>query len=202
MAPARRPGRRRPRRLGANRSTPRGACRGKRRRASAAYPAAVPKAVHGVGGSWHVRRRWSHRVGPETLYGRFRRRFLRISRRARDAADVDVVPDGCGVDALEAVALVLVALLVIAVLAFVIVPLLVAVVEVAVLLMLAALATAARIPFRRPWTIDAVGPNDAHHVWRVRGWRASRRACDHIASALATGRIPTQEEVTAATLSP
>lgn len=167
-----------------------------------AYRAAVSREVHGVGGTWQVRRRWSHRVGPETLYGRFRRRFLRISRRARDAAEADVVPDGCGVDALEALAAVLFAILFIAVLAFVIVPLLVAVVEVAVLLVLAALATAARVPFRRPWTIDAVGPNDVHHVWRVRGWRASGRACDHIAAALATGRIPTPEEIGAATLTP
>lgn len=45
------------------------------------------------GRRWVVRRRWMPRLGTETLWGRFHRRFRKVFERVGDAADVD---PGCG----------------------------------------------------------------------------------------------------------
>lgn len=122
------------------------------------------------GRRWVVRRRWLPRLGSETLWGRFHRRFRQSVRRAGDAADLDpgcleIVGEGI-VAAIAIVVVVLVAL-------FVAIPLLVALVDVLILLVLAILGVVARVVLRRPWLVEARADDGTVLQWKVVGWRAS-----------------------------
>ena len=134
-----------------------------------------------------VRRRWVPRLGAESLWGRFHRRFRHMIRRSGRTADVDL---GClevlGEGFVVALAILAVALVVV----FIAVPLVVAVVDVAIVLLLAAFGLVARVVLRRPWTIEARADDGSHLSWRVVGWR---RAGEHVATVsqlLAAGVVP------------
>jgi len=80
-------------------------------------------------------------------------------------------------------------------------PFLIALGELLLVLLLAVGGAVARILFRRPWTVDAVGPSGDHHRWEVVGWRRSGAARRFIAQRLAeAGTVPTEQEVDAAVL--
>ena len=69
------------------------------------------------------------------------------------------------------------------------------------MLLLAVGGALGRVLFRRPWTVDAVGPDGEHHRWDVVGWRRSGAARHFIAERLTgTGTLPTAGEVEAAVL--
>ena len=130
------------------------------------------------GRRWVVRRRWMPRLGTDTLWGRFHRRFRKTFDRVGDAADVD---PGCGELLGEGIAAALVVIAVALLLFFVAVPLLVAVVDVLILVLLAFLGALARVLLRRPWTVEAAADDGTVRRWRVVGWRASGERCAQIA---------------------
>ena len=122
------------------------------------------------GRTWVVRRRFVPRLGAESVWGRFHRRFRQTMRRAGDAADAD---PGCLEVIGEGLLAALAVLLVIAVMVFILVPMLVAIVDIVVVALLALLGLAGRLVFRRAWTVEARAGDGACLVWRVVGWRAS-----------------------------
>lgn len=151
-------------------------------------------------GPWYVRRRWAPRhLGADTIWGRFRNRNRRVRRRTSDLADV---PDpGCSPDVGEAIVVFLIAIAVIVFMVFVGLPFLVALGELLLVLVLAVGGAIGRLLFRRPWTVDAVGPDGEHHQWSVVGWRTSGAARRFIADRIAaTGTVPTSDELSAAVL--
>ena len=139
------------------------------------------------GRTWVVRRRWVPRLGAETVWGRFHRRFRQTVKRTSDVADAD---PGCldllGEGLVAAIAVVLAVI----VLIFVLIPLLVAVVDVVIVLLLALLGVAGRILLRRPWTVEARADDGAVLVWRVVGWRASGEQVDRAAEHITAGAVP------------
>ena len=151
-------------------------------------------------GTWHVRRRWAPRhLGRHTLWARFTDRMRRVRRRTTDLGDV---PDpGCGGDVGEGIVVFLVLIVVVVFLVLVGIPFLIALGELLLLLVLVVAGLVGKLVFRRPWTIDAAGPEGAHHEWDVVGWRPSRAARAFVAERLAaTGQVPTVLEVAAAAL--
>lgn len=156
--------------------------------------------VDTMAGPWYVRRRWAPRhLGADTIWGRFRSRNHRVRQRTSEMADI---PDpGCAADLGEAIAVFVVALLVIVFMVLVGFPFLIALGELLLVLLLAVGGALARILFRRPWTVDAVGPTGEHHRWEMVGWRRSDAARRFIAKRLAeSGTVPTAREVDAAVL--
>jgi hypothetical protein len=121
------------------------------------------------------------------------RRGGRASRRtAGEFADVDGggfagdVSEG-GVLAVAIVA----ALIVLTVL----LPFVVILGELVIAILLALLGIAARLLFRRPWTVEALSATGDRHRWRVVGLRASREHAADVANALAHGNpLPGGEE--------
>jgi hypothetical protein len=142
------------------------------------------------GRSWAVMRRWVPRLPGETLWGRFRRRFGRSSRRMRDwdgVADVADLASSGGGDGIAGV-LAMIGLAIAAVLLVVLVlPLLLALVEVMILALLALVAVGARILLRRPWTVEAVADDGALRTWRIVGWRNSGEHVRRVADQIRTG---------------
>ena len=122
---------------------------------------------------WRIRRRWL----PERL------------RRPRLRGDVVDVPDLGGLDdpsgVLAIVALAIVAIFV----AFVVVPLLLLLGEVVLFVAVVLVVVAGQFAWLAPWTLEAQA--DGRRLrWRVKGWRASRRALGDIAAALERGQRP------------
>jgi len=151
-------------------------------------------------GPWHVRRRWAPRhLGADTIWGRFRHRTRGARRRGSELADI---PDpGCAGDIGETIALFLIAVVAIVFVVLVGLPLLVALGELVLVLLLAVAGALGRLLFRRPWTVDAVGPAGEHHRWDVVGWRRSGAARRYVAERLAdAGAAPSDHEVESAVL--
>jgi len=122
------------------------------------------------GREWVVRRRWLPRLGGETLWGRFHRRFRQTVRRAGDVADAD---PGCLEVVGEGIVAAIAIIVFVLVLIFVAVPLLVAIVDIVILLLLALLGVLARVVLRRPWLVEARANDGTALEWKVVGWRAS-----------------------------
>ncbi|MGN6692754.1 MAG: hypothetical protein ACTHN0_01125 [Aquihabitans sp.] len=164
--------------------------------APVAQPMVPGQAIPAPSGSvapleWKVKRRWIPRLGADTLWARFRRRFRKTFRRAGDAADAG---DGCldvGDGVVAAIALIIIGL----VLIFVILPALVAIVDVVILLVLALGGLVARVLFRRPWLIDARDGTGRVLRWRVVGWKASAQRVDDVRHLLADGIVPADAEI-------
>ena len=148
-------------------------------------------------GGWRVRRRWIPRLGSDTLWRRFRRRFHRVVERIRRNADADVPDLGCADDLGEAILAAILAIVALLIFLFVVLPLLVAVVDVAILLLLALLAVPLRVLFRRPWLVDAHHPGGRALRWRVVGWRESGRFATEARELLDAGIVPPGAEVLA-----
>lgn len=127
------------------------------------------------------------RLGAESVWGRFHRRFRQTVRRAGDVGDAD---PGCLGVIEEGVVVVLVILVVLAVAVFVLVPMLVAVVDIVIVALLAVLGLVGRVVFRRPWTVEARAGDGASLLWRVVGWRASGEHVARVAELLAAGVTP------------
>lgn len=140
-----------------------------------------------AGEPWQVRRLWAPRLQGESLWARLRRR-MRVVRRRSEAMDV---PDpGCAVDALDELIFVVVLVAVVLFVVLVGFPLLVALLDVLLVALLTVLGVVGRVVFRRPWVVEATGPDELRRTWRVVGWRASREAVDFVADALAHGHPP------------
>jgi hypothetical protein len=131
------------------------------------------------------------------------RRGGRASRRtAGEVADVD--GGGFAVDVLEggALAVAIVAALVVLT---VLLPFVVILGELVIAILLALLGIAARLLFRRPWTVEAMSEAGERHRWRVVGLRASREHAADVANALAHGNplpggeVPSRPPVDGAT---
>ena len=136
---------------------------------------------------WVVQRHWAPRIGNETVWGRFSRRFRSASRRAADLGDAD--PVGCLDVGLEGLAVGVFVLVAIAFAALVGIPFLLALLDLLVVLLLAVLGVAGRVFLRRPWTVSArlasgEGPG---REWRVAGWKASGRVINEVATRLSEG---------------
>jgi len=133
-----------------------------------------------------VRRLWAPRLQGETLWARFRRRMRGVRRRSDDVGDVA----GCGVDLLDDLLVVAVVVAVGLFLVFFAVPLLVAVLDLVLVALLTVLGLAARVLLRRPWTVEATGPDGLRRTWRVVGWRNAAGVVDQVANDLAHGHPP------------
>jgi hypothetical protein len=142
-----------------------------------------------TGDEWTVRRLWAPRFRGETLTGRAWRRIRATGRRTGDGLDVASNP-GCGADLFDELAIVIGVVVVVLFVAFVAVPLLVALLDLLVLILLTGLGLVARVVFRRPWVVEALGPGDLRLTWRIVGWGTSGEAVDYIADALAHGAPP------------
>ena len=144
------------------------------------------------GRSWTVMRRWVPRLPGETLWGRFRSRFGRGSRRMKKWDGVGDVADiaAQGADGIGGVFAVIGLVIAAVLLVILVLPLLFALVEVVVLALLALVAMGARILFRRPWTVEAVASDETILEWRVVGWRASAEHARTAAGLLALGMEP------------
>jgi hypothetical protein len=107
-------------------------------------------------------------------------------------ADVDA---GMGlIDVLDSAAVVVVIIAGVAFLVFGAIPLVLVVVDLAIAMVLTALGIAARLLFRRPWTVEAVSGAGDRHRWRVVGLRASREHAADVVNALAHGNpLPSGE---------
>jgi hypothetical protein len=130
------------------------------------------------GRTWTVRRQWVPRLGPETLWGRFHRRFRQTFRASTTAAEsgwADVLLESVVVSILLLLGLLLG------------LPFLVALLDVAMLLLLAALALGARVLLRRPWIVQAQAGDGTVRTWRVTGWRASLQRREEIEERLRLG---------------
>lgn len=142
-----------------------------------------------AGDEWRVRRLWAPRFRGETLTGRAWRRMRRTGRRTGDGLDVASSP-GCGADLFDELAIVIGIVVVVLFVVFVAVPLLVALLDLLLLLLLTGLGLVGRVVFRRPWVVEALGPDQHRLTWRIVGWGASGEAVDYIADALAHGAPP------------
>jgi hypothetical protein len=134
------------------------------------------------GEQWRVRRLFTVRLGNENTWGRLRRRARvggRFVRGVGDATDA-----GCAADLVSDLPMLLAFIIVLVILSLLGVPLLLAVVDLIVIVLLTVLAISARVLFRRPWIVEATSPT-TRATWRVVGWRASGRAVDDAAEALA-----------------
>ena len=152
-------------------------------------------------GVWHVRRRWAPRhLGAQTLWARFRHRSRKVRRRTSDMGDV---PDpGCAPDIAEGIFVFIAIVAVVLFLMFFGIPFLIALGELLFIVLLTLVGVVGRVLFRRPWTVDAVGPHGAHLTWAVVGWKASAAARGYVADRIAAGTVPTQAELSAAVLAP
>ena len=140
------------------------------------------------GDLWRVRRLWAPRWRGETFTSRAWGRLRRSGRRTGHMADVP--SPGCAADLVDELAIAVGVILVVLFVVFVGVPLLLAVIDLLALMLLTALGVVARVVFRRPWMVEAVGPDEVRRTWRIVGWRASREAVDSIADGLAHGAPP------------
>lgn len=145
---------------------------------------------------WAVRRRWIPRLGTETLWGRFDRRYRQVLHHSSRLADG---ADGCGDALAEGLVFALVLLAVVLLALFVVIPLLVIVVDLVVLVLLAFLGLLARAVLGRPWLVDAHAVDGPHLRWRVVGWRASGAKVDEVAKLLEAGIVPPDGEQLAGT---
>ena len=137
---------------------------------------------------WTVRRRWVPRLGSETLWGRFTRRFRRSANTGNDG--IDATADASMFDLFDDNIVIGIAIIIFLVF-FVLVgwPLLIALLDVMLLLLLAVLGVIARVVFRRPWTIEARAGDDVRH-WRIVGWRASEEHRRSVEARLWSGVDP------------
>jgi hypothetical protein len=154
------------------------------------------------GRPWVVRRRWVPRLGNDTPWQRFHRRFRSTMERGRKLSDAgDVASDfGCGIDLLEGLVVAVLLLLLLVFLLMVALPLLLALLDLLVLLLLALVGVAARVVFRRPWVVEAAHagpPVESVLRWNVVGWRLSAERCQEIAASLQAGIVPPDGEVLA-----
>lgn len=136
---------------------------------------------------WVVGRHWAPRIGNETVWGRFTRRFRSASRRAGDVSGAD--PAGCVQTLFEGLAVGVAVTLAVVFLVLVGLPFLLALVDLVVVLLLAVLGVLGRVFLRRPWTVEARpalgrGPG---REWRVAGWRDSGRFINDVAVRLSAG---------------
>lgn len=136
------------------------------------------------GSEWTVKRTWVHR---------------RLRWRGRSGDDAVHLLDGVdlasAVDDLPGIGVVGVILAALAagvLLVVFVVPALVFVFELLLILLLVALGVAAKILFRRPWTIEARQPGADHaYEWKVVGWRAGNDTIDEVATLLQSTGQPT-----------
>jgi hypothetical protein len=146
-----------------------------------------------------VRRLFTVRLGNESTWVRLRRRARvggRFVRGVGEATDA-----GCAADLISDLPMLLAIIGAFVILSLLGVPLLLAAFDLIVIVLLTVLAVSARVVFRRPWLVEATSPT-TRATWRVVGWRASGRAVDDAAEALAHGhRLPAGAEF-AATVDP
>jgi hypothetical protein len=141
------------------------------------------------GDAWRVRRLWAPRLQGETLWARAWRRMRRVGRRTGEAT-TDVPDPGCLGDLGEELAILLAVVVVVLFVLFVAIPFLVVLLDVLLLAVLTAAGLVGRLLFRRPWVVEARGPDGMRRTWRIVGWRASHEAVDFVADALAHGHPP------------
>lgn len=115
----------------------------------------------------------------------------------------DIPDPGCAPDVGEAIVVFVLVVAVVLFMTFVGLPFLIALGELVLVVLLALAGAVGRVFLRRPWTVDVVGPDARHYFWPVVGWRASGSARRFIADRImATGAVPTDEELSAAVLAP
>ena len=151
---------------------------------------AVHEVVGPDGRTWVVRRRWGPRLGAQTVWGRFHRRFRQTLRRTGDLADVD---PGCSLDLGEGIVVVVLVILFLLLAVFVAIPLLVALLDLLLVVLLAIAGVVARVAFRRPWTVEATAGDGTRLRWRVVGWRASGVRRGEVAQLLGAGIVPPED---------
>jgi hypothetical protein len=136
------------------------------------------------GRTWRVRRRWLPRLGGQTLWGRFHRRFRKL---VDSMTDVPVGDPGCLDVVGEGFVVVVLVIAAVLFVVFIGLPLALAVLDMVLVLLFAVVGLVARVVFRRPWVVEARAGDGSGHEWRVVGWRRSGRAMDELRQLLAAG---------------
>lgn len=131
------------------------------------------------GGRWRVRRRWMERTFDpiESL-----RRHFGDAFKGRGFDPLD------GFDFFDSVTVTLVIAGALLLILFVILPLLGVAAELIVVLAALGFGLFSRLVLRRPWIVEAkpLGGGETRRI-AVRGWRASARAVDEVASRISAG---------------
>jgi hypothetical protein len=126
-----------------------------------------------------------------------RARLDRARRGDRDRSgwlDLLDLPDGFDGGGLSVIIAGVVLVVVMVVLLLLGLPLILALLDVVLVAVLVVGGVVARVLFRRPWTVEALDGAGERVTRQVVGWKASGRARDEMASELAHGRLPGQEE--------
>ncbi|OWY63343.1 hypothetical protein B7486_53630 [cyanobacterium TDX16] len=134
----------------------------------------MTKALAPDGSPWRVERHWMPRSGVDSPLTRMRRTMGWVGRGAKGAdAGAQLAELGELGGPFAIIGAVILLVVMVAVVGLVVVPLLLVVLDLVVVLLLGVALVIGRLLFRRPWTIEVVGP-DATKEWKVAGWRASR----------------------------
>lgn len=148
-------------------------------------------AVAPDGQMWKVRRRLAPRLGTETAWGRFHKRYRQTISRIGDVADAD---PGCLDVFGEGIVAAIGIIIALVVLIFVIIPLLVAIVDMLIVILLALVGIGARIVLRRPWIVEAARADGLAYRWRVFGWKASGTRVAKVAKQIESGEPPSMAD--------
>jgi len=142
------------------------------------------------GGRWRVRRQWLNRPVPKPWARWRRRRTLQDDGKVVGRWSFEALANG--LDSLLGVVLAVVVAVVMALVVFVLLPVIGIALELALLVLLVSSGLFGRVVLRRPWTIEAVGVEDATRrvAFAVTGWRRSRRSLAALAAAIETAGPP------------
>ena len=152
------------------------------------------------GSEWVVARRWIPRWAAMRIRRSVGERLRRRNRnRKRDEKDAETgsgtrwydfldIPSGGG-GCLDELAILAVALVVIAAVWFLVIPLLVLVVDLLIAIGLVLIVGVTRVLFRRPWVVEAHGPDDLTVRRLVVGWRASGDEVQRLGTEITLGIV-------------
>ena len=145
------------------------------------------------GTTWHVGRQWV--PTKPTLWRPKKREKKKPERGGRGSSGGDFF-GGLGLDSFDEGFLIVLALIavviVVLLLVTVVFPLLVIGFEVLIVIVLLVGGIAARLVFRKPWTIRARASDGRELTWRAPGFQRSGRVRDDAAAALALGQTEVQ----------
>jgi Flp pilus assembly protein TadB len=138
------------------------------------------------GSQWTVRVAWQPRW--RSLARRFNEWWEQHKQPGTpplENLDIDG-PGGC----LASIVVMIGAMIIAGLFWWLVVPLLLMIVDVAIVVVVLVVTVAARVVFRRPWTVEATASDGRIVTAHVKGWRAALRRRDEIADQLRQGHQP------------
>lgn len=156
------------------------------------------------GTEWAVARRWIPRWAAARLRRSVGERVRRTGRKRKgdandesgrwyDSLDIPLDADGC----FDELAIGLAVIVAVVAVWFLVIPLLVLVVDVLIAVALVVAVGLARVLLRRPWVVEARGPNEATIRRLVVGWRESAAEVERLGTDISLGIVRPQGPPTA-----